>query len=213
MSLNSPSGSKSDPLYTENAPLSIGTAIVIATAGSAVILSQVVLRTWRHVSLAQGQGLLLGRIHLLVLILLAVSAVAGAGAFRYFKDDARAMGGLFSGVWRVCALRIPSPAAPDENRNRAANAHALLELAQVVRCPNTVPPPWNCMRLSLCLGDGSGTIVGHAGAHVFNRRRVRHAFGPSGVSRVEWDGAAMAMGSPPSVPSAYARMALRCWSH
>lgn len=94
MENNSTLGTQDNPVITDTAELSAGTAVVIATAASAIIISQALMRTWRSLSLGKLHSLLLARIHLLVLALGAVSTVGILGTEFWFPDDARALGGL-----------------------------------------------------------------------------------------------------------------------
>eukprot|EP00177_Eucheuma_denticulatum_P002941 GFKZ01005287.1.p1 GENE.GFKZ01005287.1~~GFKZ01005287.1.p1 ORF type:complete len:644 (-),score=85.18 GFKZ01005287.1:285-2216(-) len=87
-------GTESNPVITDAVPLSPGTAIVIGAAGSAIVLSQTAIRAWRRVSLSQFRGLYNARMQLFFLNLCLVAAIGAAGAFHFFPDDARALGGL-----------------------------------------------------------------------------------------------------------------------
>lgn len=89
-----PVGTEEDPIYTDNVPISAGTAVVIGTAGAAIVISNACLRSWRIVSLSRFHSLRLARIHILVLTLLATAVISCVGALKLFTDDTRALGGL-----------------------------------------------------------------------------------------------------------------------
>lgn len=89
-----PLGSRNDPYFTRTAPFTAGTAVAIGVAGAALVASQAVSRSWRHVSLGQGRGLLLARLPFLLVLLAATSTVGAVGAFVLFPRDARALGAL-----------------------------------------------------------------------------------------------------------------------
>lgn len=90
-----PLGTKDDPLFIDPVPISGGVALVIATAGAAIIFGQSVIRSWRRVSLGQFRGLLLAKIPLLAAILATASVIGAVGAFLLLPSDARALSGLF----------------------------------------------------------------------------------------------------------------------
>lgn len=92
--MSTPPGTASDPIFTDAPPLSAGVAFVIGVAGAALVLAQTVLRAWRRVSLSQARGLLLARVHLLLVVLAAVAAASLLGSLRFFPDDSRPLGGL-----------------------------------------------------------------------------------------------------------------------
>lgn len=95
MSSSSSLGTPQNPLTTTSADISPGTAVVIGTAASSIILTQAVIRSWRAVSLAKFHSLHLGRIHILTCLLIFTTTIAILGSFLWFPDDARSFGGLY----------------------------------------------------------------------------------------------------------------------
>ena len=89
-----PTGTQDNPFFTDGVPLSAGTAVVIATAGAAIVLTQAALRSWRSLSLGKWRSIFQANLPLFSLVLLLTVTVGAVGAILLFPDDSRAFGGL-----------------------------------------------------------------------------------------------------------------------